>query len=398
MLFQTLDEKNECVAIFQDGDLIWKEIPDNLTKTWKYSAFLEDLDGVSYANLYLGGKTLSNVCPEELKEEWEKINSKLKAFYRSFVEGKINLSENCFFELVPHKFLLEYCDIKNKITEHVFDNYKKPENYDFLLNLIKLSTKIKYQKLNIDLSAIRAQLSQYKTRQFAKKIAKISPYIKYDIFGTKTGRLTTEKNSFPLLTMDKNYRSIIKPQNDWFVELDYNAAELRMLLSLSGKEQPREDIHDWNVENIYRGKLTREQAKKRIFSWLYNPNSNDFLSSRAYDRGSVKNRYWDGKCVNTAYNRHIESDEFHALNYIIQSTLSDMVLRQAIKLDELLKDKKTNIAFIVHDSVVLDMSSEDEHFINEIFWAFSNTDFGKFKTNVSAGKDFGDLKKLWIQS
>ena len=140
MLFQTLDEKNECVAIFQDGDLIWKEIPDNLTKTWKYSAFLEDVQGVSYANLYLAGKSLSSVCPEELKEEWEKINSKLKAFYRSFVEGKINLSENCFFELVPHKFLLEYCDIKNKITEHVFKNYQKPENYDFLLDLTKLST------------------------------------------------------------------------------------------------------------------------------------------------------------------------------------------------------------------------------------------------------------------
>lgn len=396
MLFQTLDEKNECVAIFQDGDLIWKEIPDNLTKTWKYSAFLEDVQGVSYANLYLAGKSLSSVCPEELKEEWEKINSKLKAFYRSFVEGKINLSENCFFELVPHKFLLEYCDIKNKITEHVFKNYQKPENYDFLLDLTKLSTKIKYQKLNVDLSAIKPQMSKYKTRQFAKKIAKVPPYVKYDIFGTKTGRLTTEKNSFPLLTMAKDYRSILKPQNDWFVELDYNAAELRMLLALSGKRQPDQDIHDWNVENVYRGKLTREQAKKRIFSWLYNPNSNDFLSSRAYDRGSVKNKYWDGKCVNTAYNRHIESDEFHALNYIIQSTLSDMVLRQAIKLDKLLENNKTKIAFIVHDSVVLDMSRDDAGLVKEIFRTFSNTDFGNFKTNVSAGKNFGDLKTLWI--
>ena len=42
------------------------------------------------------------------------------------------LNENCFFELVPQQFLLEFCDIKNKITEHVLKNYEKPKNYDFL--------------------------------------------------------------------------------------------------------------------------------------------------------------------------------------------------------------------------------------------------------------------------
>ena len=107
MLFQTLDEKNECIAIFQDGNLIWNHLPDNLTKTWKYSAFLQDDDNIEYANLYLLGETLDKACPPELSEEGQGVRSKLKAFYRSFVESKINLSENCFFELVPERFLLE---------------------------------------------------------------------------------------------------------------------------------------------------------------------------------------------------------------------------------------------------------------------------------------------------
>ena len=73
-----------------------------------------------------------------------------------------------------------------------------------------------------------------------------------------------------------------------------------------------------------------------------------------------------------------------------------MVLRQAINLDKLLENNKTKIAFIVHDSVVLDMSRDDAGLVKEIFRTFSNTDFGNFKTNVSAGKNFGDLKTLWI--
>ena len=116
-------------------------------------------------------------------------------------------------------------------------------------------------------------MSEYKTRQFFKKINNVSPYVDYNIFGTKTGRLSTKKGSFPILTMDKRYRSSVKPNNDWFVELDYNAAELRVLLALAGKEQPDEDIHDWNVKNVYRNLLTRDEAKTRIFAWLYNPSS-----------------------------------------------------------------------------------------------------------------------------
>ena len=42
------------------------------------------------------------------------------------------------------------------------------------------------------------------------------------------------------------------------------------------------------------------------------------------------------------------------------------------------------------------MSAEDEHLMNEIFHGFENTMFGKFKANVSAGKNFGSMKKLWI--
>jgi len=63
-----------------------------------------------------------------------------------------------------------------------------------------------------------------------------------------------------------------------------------------------------------------------------------------------------------------------------------------------LSGMKTNIAFLIHDSIVLDFADEDKSTINDIYQTFADTEFGWFKTNVSAGKNFGDLKKLWIQS
>ena len=84
MLFQTLDEKNECVAVFKDGELLWNEIPQNLTKTWKYSAFLKDLSDIEYAHIYFGGKSLDEACPDHMKNKWSEVFGKLRAYHRSF--------------------------------------------------------------------------------------------------------------------------------------------------------------------------------------------------------------------------------------------------------------------------------------------------------------------------
>jgi len=395
MLFQALDEKRECVAIFQDGQLIYDLIPTDLTKTWGYSFFLKDYD-VEYASLFCDGKSIGDVCPEPLQEQWKTVNHNLRAIYRALSEAKISLNDNCFYDLVPKRFLLEYCDIKNKITEHVLETHEKPKNYDFLLDLTKLVTKIKYQPLKIDTSSLRGRMAEYKVRQFYKKINNIDPYIKYDIHGTKTGRLTTKKNSFPVLTMDKTYRSIMKPANDWYLELDYNAAELRTLLALSGGEQPLEDLHAWN-QKILGGNLDREEVKRSIFGWLYNPYAKNKEFEKLYNREAVKKKYWDGTHVNTYYNRSIESDEYHALNYIVQSTFSDLILRQAVKVDKILEGRKTNIAFTIHDSIVLDVAEEDSDLLNEIYHGFADTEMGAFKTSAKAGKNFGDLKELWIK-
>ena len=391
MIFQKLDNKTECKGFYANGT-ICSEMPPNLSGTWEYSGDLSS--NVEYAKLYCGGKTINDICPEYLKADWTRASSKLKAHLNSFMQAKISLEEHCFYDLVPQHFLLDFYEIKNQITKHVLDNYKKPENYEFLLQLAKVVEDIKNRQLNLKMHKLSTLGHQIAARNFLKRLKRAEKHIKYNIFGTKTGRLTTEPKSFPILTLKKEYRSILEPNNDLFVELDFNAAELRTLLALTDKKQPKEDIHEWNAKNVFRGFVARKEAKERIFAWLYNPDSKDYLANRAYNKTSIKEKYWDGKIVATPFDRKIEADEFHALNYLIQSTTADMVLRQAIKVADLLKGYKSELAFIIHDSIVIDWAQEDKNLISEIIKIFGDTDLGQFKVSLSAGKNFGDMKSV----
>lgn len=393
MYFQTLDDKGECVGVYKDGELFFQEMPEGLRRTWKYAEYLENSD-VEYGSIYSGNSSLSDCCPKYLIDDWVEIEERLKAFYRSFVLAKIDLNQNCFFDLVPKQFLLRYCEIRNKITQYVFENWSKPSNYDFMVDLTKVLTKIKHQRLNIDLSQLSKQAHLPKFRQAMKKYSQIQPYCRYNIRGTKTGRLTTLSDSFPIMTLDKDLRSMVRPTQDWFVELDFNAAELRTLMALAGSPVPLEDLHDWNAANLFPPGTDRSEAKQRLFSWLYDEAKTNPTLARYYNRDRVRTKYWDGEKVTTHFGREIEVDEKRALNYIIQSTTADLVLRQMIKVYDFLRDKQSFISFTIHDNILLDIPDQERYIIPELIDIFSNTELGKFLVNVRAGKDFGNLRDL----
>jgi len=56
-------------------------------------------------------------------------------------------------------------------------------------------------------------------------------------------------------------------------------------------------------------------------------------------------------------------------------------LEQAFKLRNILRGKRTRIAFIIHDEVVLDVAQEDKNELSKLKKAFETTRFGKFPVN-----------------
>ena len=392
MIFQTLDDKTECVGVYVDGQLYFEDWPDDLTQTWKHTGFLKDAD-IEYASLYCDGLSLERAAPESLQEPLKKAQRRMKAYAQSFRIAKINMREHCIFDLVPQDFLKEFCEIKNQITEHVLTKYDKPPCYDHLNRVSKLLYKIKYQNLNLNAADCKNLFYNTPSRVMAKKLLDGPNYINYNVFGTITGRLTTFPESFPILTSQRGFRQLLKPQNDWFLSLDYNGAEIRTLIALSKQKQPSEDIHAWNVKNIFDKSVTREEAKTTFFSWLYNPDSKT-VNTDAYDRESILDKFYDGVYILTPFERKIKVEKRKAFNYLIQSTTADLVLDRAVEVDKMLEGKKSFVSHIVHDELVIDMADEDREMVPEIRDMFANNKIDNYLVNLKAGKNYLDLKDL----
>jgi DNA polymerase I-like protein with 3'-5' exonuclease and polymerase domains len=228
------------------------------------------------------------------------------------------------------------------------------------------------------------------------QIKKSENVIKYDVFKTKTGRLITKSDSFPILTLDKKFRSIIIPENDMFVELDYNAADVRVFLGLAGQlNQPQEDIHTWNAINIFNDPhMSRDDVKKKFFHWFYDSSVANKEADLFYNKKKVLEQYYQDGIARSFFDKKMEADSEHALSYVVQSTTSGVCNNAAVRVDEVLKNRKSHISFLMHDAVIIDMANEDFSLIQDIVDVYKRTELGDFVVGVKAGKNYGNMLRM----
>ena len=404
MLFQTLDDKLECVGLYYNNELYFdvEELPADLSQTWRYTSYLRECDNIEYASLYVGGKKIEEVVPEVLQDDWQDVKKRLLAFRRTLEIAKVNTRENCLYDLMPSRFLIEYCEVKNRVTSHILENIPRPSRYKFLLNVCQMLEDISNRPLNLDTKKIKSYLGTSPENSPHRRLANVAPHISYNQFGTKTGRLTTKPGSFPILTLKKELRTVIEPHNDYFLELDFNGAEARVMMGILGMEQPDIDIHNFHKREVFHNATSRAEAKTAFFAWLYGSTSKETQRygkklEEFYDKDAVLDQYWDGKNIHTPYRKVIKDvDAHHALNYVIQSTTAELTLLQALKIDYLLRKNAaaSYLSCIIHDAIVIDFKKEDEHLIPAIRKLMGSTNFGEFKINTSEGKNLGNLKEV----
>ena len=393
MFFQLLDNKFDCAGTYIDGQFIWDRVPEGLSKTWAYSDHLYGKN-IDYAQLLVAGRSLNDVCPPHLTQRWEEANKLLKGHYKAINASSIDISDVCFYDLIPQKHLQHYFDTKNEITRWVFDNVEKPQHYNLLKRTQAAVKELKRHPVNLNVMGLyHDSQTDPKAKHLYEAFGETTPFVDYDIFGTITGRMTTKKNSFPILNLKTELKKHVRPTNDVFLELDFNAAEVRTMLALQEHKQPEEDIHEWNIKNIFKQDLSREKAKTKLFAWLYNEESNA-IQSDFYDRESLRERYYDGEEVQTPFGRTIKAPVRKALNYLLQSSSSDNTLDRFCKISNFLRATRSHVAFVVHDSVVIDLHKDDRFLIPQLSDMFGDTKLGRFRVNCSLGKNLGGMKEF----
>ena len=257
MLFQLMDNKTDCAGTYLSGQFVWDRIPDGITKTWSYSDHLFGRD-IEYANLLVAGKSIEAICPEHLRERWDSIKGLLKSHYKALTTSKVDLGDVCFYDVVPQKHLQHYFEMKNEITQWVFDNVERPANYNLLKRVQAATRELKQHPVNLNSFAIYCSAADdAKAKQLYDQFGDSKPHVDYDIFGTVTGRFTTKRNSFPILNLKTELKKHVRPNNHAFLELDFTAAEVRTMLALQGHEQPEEDLHEWHIKNVFKKELRR---------------------------------------------------------------------------------------------------------------------------------------------
>lgn len=395
-LFQTLDNKKECVGIYTEDELIFdrEKFPSDLTATWAPTAFLKGME-VEFASLYLEGKKVRECLPEYLQDEWDDAMSQLKAFQRSLDISKVNQDDNCFYDLVPDRFLIDYCETKNKITAHVLKTIPRPRRYEFYQRVEHMLNDIASRPVSLDRRKLSSYLSSPTLGRTASTMLDAHPTVRYKQFGTKTGRLTNLSSGIPLLTLSKDLRSTILPTNDYFLELDFNGAEVRVMTALMGFQQPSGDIHQHHLENVFTKLKSRSEAKTAFFAWLYGSSAlsgseEEVNLLQFYDRERILSRFWDGDTLTTPYGKVINGvGAHHALNYLVQSTTAELALKQFLKIDHFLQQQTSgsHVAFLIHDAVVIDMKKADEKYISDLIYLMGSTNFGTFMVNQKRGLD-----------
>ena len=290
MIFQTLDIKENCKGIYSEKEFKLEPTSEcfkRLTATWKHSPVLPH-DRFEYLYLYTKGANLSDFSPDP--DQLSDIQLLLQSQKAAAQTAKISLEDMCFFDLLPTHQMKNYFESRHFALQ-VLHNSKhlKGEDYDILHKAHILTSEIAHQDLMFEGKKGRVQ---------------------YNIFGSATGRLTTKKGSVPIMTLKKEDRYKITPQNDAFVELDLNAAEVRTLMALSGREQPQEDIHAWVTENVFSGELERSKAKVELFAWLYNPSNSKSQFDKFFSRQIFRDFFApEDQTLKTPFGRVLAVDE-----------------------------------------------------------------------------------------
>jgi len=311
-----------------------------------------------------------------------------------------------------------------KISSIFFKNYK-PDEKNFSFELINLCIPVYKQITQNGLKVEPFDDVYYeRIKKFIDKDGVFHP--QFTIINEKATRVGSVLHSFP-----RKFRKHIKAKDGCkIVELDYNAAEARIIEYLTGdkklKKSLKDDVHVYNAKLIFGEDVEieekhRDLAKIIFFGWINGLNINtisksidiEFSDTRALINKLKKNYQkivsWSKNIRKKALKERVVVNKFgrkrsfasdidqneskasrQIFSFIIQSTFTDIKLAVMLSL---YKKFPNNIVGEITDSIILEFK-DDENFESNIDQArkiienpFENKVY--LPTKMIVGEDLG---------
>ena len=213
----------------------------------------------------------------------------------------------------------------------------------------------------------------FETPWKARSVRDSRVYSSYNLYNI-TSRPTNAFNSINFLAFNKENgsRTAFIPQNDAFVEFDFDGYHIRLIANAMYTDIPQDQsIHEYLGRQYFnKEELTPEEyqeAKKITFRQMYNGVEEEYMHIEFFE-----DVYHTVRAMWTAYknNGFLELPNGRKLtqenanpqklfNYYIQCLETVNNVKKLSKLKDYLKDKQSKVLLVVYDSILIDYAASD---------------------------------------
>lgn len=213
----------------------------------------------------------------------------------------------------------------------------------------------------------------FETPWKARSVKDSRVYSSYNLYNI-TSRPTNAFNSINFLAFNKENgsRTAFIPQNDAFVEFDFDGYHIRLIADAMHTDIPQnQSIHEYLGKQYFnKEELTPEEyqeAKKITFRQMYNGVEEEYLYIEFFEDvyhtvRAMWTTYTNNGFLELPNGRKLIQENANPqklFNYYIQCLETVNNIKKLNKLKDYLKDKQSKVLLVVYDSILIDYAVSD---------------------------------------
>ena len=361
-------------------------------------------------------KTIYANHRERIIDVIDKDNMYLGFDYRTFLRHRIKFADMNVFNYWQHNVP------KYKFEFDTF--YSESDDFPYfypLQKMVEQSKEIKFDKVDgminlkafekfhddftkafygIEKNGIKVDRKKFINTFNCKSdiIHKDRVYQNYNFF-TITSRPSNAINNINYAALTPTQRQCFIPENDIFVEFDFDAYHPRLIADMIGYKFPKTPVHEYLSDKYG---VDVKEGKNKTFQYLYGGIPKKVAEEVKF-LGDTKDTIaymwegWNAKGFEKThiYKRPLRSENLTDMNpqklfnYYIQSYETERNVTLLKELHNYLLDKGTEIVLYNYDSFLFDYSKEDgKDILSNIRKILEQNGF---VTKLRVGKNYGDM-------